>query len=46
MAKNDIRTRSFDLDIGDSEIGEILKLREPNAGDFAEAVDAGECSER
>lgn len=42
MTKNDIRTRSFDLNIGDSEIGEILKLREPNTRDFAEAVDASE----
>ena len=46
VSKNDVKTRSFDLDIWDSEIGEILKLREPDSGDSAEAVDAGEGSER
>lgn len=45
MGKDDIRSRGFDLNIGDSEIGQVVKLREPNAGDPTEAVDGGEGSE-
>jgi hypothetical protein len=46
VTKNNIRTRSFDLNIWNSEISEILKLREPNTRDFVETVDAGEGFER
>lgn len=46
VGKYNIRTRSFDLNIGDSEISEVLKLREPYAGDPSEAVDGGEGAER
>ena len=46
MAKYNIRSRSFYLNIGNSEICEVLKAREPNPGDLPEAVNGGEGAER
>ena len=42
MTNDNIRAGSFDLDIGNSEISEILKLSEPNPRDPTETVDACE----
>lgn len=45
-AKYDKRTGGINRDIGDREIGEVLETAEPDAGEPAEAVSAGEGSER
>lgn len=45
-SKYNIRTGSLDLDIGDGEIGEVLKAREPDARDLVEALDACEGAKR
>lgn len=46
VAENDKGSRGIDLDIGDSEISEVLEAREPDASEPAEAVNAGEGVER
>lgn len=46
FAKYDKRTRSINRDIGNREIGEVLETAKPDAGEPAEAVGAGEGSER
>lgn len=46
FAEYDERTRGINRDIGNGEIGEVLKTAKPNAGEPTEAVGASEGSER
>jgi len=46
VAENDIKARGIDGSGRDSEVGEVMEVREPKAGECFEGVDAGEGSER
>ncbi|PQQ17984.1 hypothetical protein Pyn_00653 [Prunus yedoensis var. nudiflora] len=46
VTKNDKRSKGIDMDIGDSEISEVLEAREPDASEPTEAVNASEGVER
>lgn len=46
FTKYDERTGGINRDIGNREIGEVLKTTKPNAGEPTEAISASEGSER